>query len=114
MPNPNRPETPGVIGPWPFPDDPPDAEAIALGRILDGSTSILLVTRDGDDGTWQFLDGGHVFEEDAVLVLLGEMLQFAPSIAELADLPLGWHARRESALGVWKWIEGEPMAKRED
>ena len=101
-----------MIEPWPF-SDPPDAEAITLDRILDGSASILLVTRDLDDGTWQFLDGGHVFEGDAALVLLGEMLQFDPSIAAIADLPLGWHAWRDSAEGEWNRIEGEPIVVRD-
>ena len=113
MPNPEATEPTAAIEPWPFPD-PPIVEAITLDRILNGSSSILLITRDLDDGTWQFLDGGHVFEDDAALVLLGEMLQFDPSIADLADLPLGWHARRDSAEGAWNRIEGEPIVVRDE
>ena len=106
-------EPPMPAGPWPFPD-PPDAEAITLDRILDGSSPLRLVTRDLDDGTWQFLDGGHVFEEDAVAVLLGEMLQFDPALEGLADLPLGWHARRDSPSGAWTRAEGEPAVDVDD
>ena len=95
--------------PWPF-DDPPDREVITLERILDGSSPLRLVTHDADDGEWQFLDGEHVFEEDAAVVLLGELLQFDPSLVELADLPIGWYAWRASTADPWERREGEPPA----
>ena len=78
---------------WPF-ADPRDAEAITLDRILRGESPLRLAVRD-DDGSWQFLDGEQVFEADAVLVTLFEMLQFDPSLSELADLT-GWSAWREA------------------
>ena len=85
---------------WPF-ADPPDAEVIVLTRILRGESALRLVTHDADDGAWQFLDGEHVFEDDASVALLGELAQFDPSILDLADLPPGWQAHREAADGPW-------------
>ena len=92
---------------WPFPDAQ-DAEVIVLDRILQGDSVLKLVTHDEDDGGWQFLDGEHVLEDDGVTVFLAEMAQFDPTILELADLPLGWHARRAAPGEPWKRVSGEP------
>jgi hypothetical protein len=96
---------------WPF-ADPPEAEVIALDRILRGEAPLLLVTHDEDDGSWQFLDGEHVFEEDATVVRLGEIVQLEPSLRGLADLPPGWYAWRTSADGPWLRAPGEPPGTR--
>src|SRR4051795_3595191 len=92
---------------WPF-DDPEDTEVICLVRILSGACPLLLVTHDEDDGGWQFLDGEHVFEEDAAIVRLGEMVQFDPSLRELANLPAGSYAWRASQDRPWSRAAGEP------
>ncbi len=94
-------------GAWCF-SDPADTEVITLARILEGSAPLLLVTHDEDDGGWQFLDGEHVFEDDAVVACLGEMVQFDPSLLELADLPVGWYAWRTRPDQPWTWAAGEP------
>jgi hypothetical protein len=91
---------------WPF-ADPPDTDVITLHRILSGGTPLVLVTHDADDGCWQFLDGEHLFESDAAIVSLGEMLQFDPSIIDLATLPTGWHAHRLSPDAPWHFTEGD-------
>jgi hypothetical protein len=96
-----------VDKPWPF-DDPEDTEVITLGRILRGESPLRLATHDDDDGAWQFLDGEHVFEDDAQVVLLGELVQFDPSLVELADLPRGWYAWRSAGAGSWRREPGEP------
>jgi hypothetical protein len=94
---------------WPF-DDPEETEVITLERVLRGVSHILLVSHDLDDGTWQFLDGEHVFESDGVTVLLGEILQFDPSLESLADLPSGWYAWRTATDNLWHRVEGEPRS----
>jgi len=92
---------------WPF-AEPPDEEVVTLDRIVRGEAPILLVARD-DDG-WQLLDGEQIFEEDGEVILLGEALQLDPSLAGLADLPVGWHARRAAVDQPWTRAEGEPEA----
>ncbi|HEV3163922.1 MAG TPA: hypothetical protein VGZ22_07800 [Isosphaeraceae bacterium] len=96
---------------WPFADTP-DTEVIVLERILDGEAHLLLVTHDEEDGGWQFLDGEQVFEEDAMFVCLFEMIDFDPSLRELADLPLGWHAWRASPEQPWQKAAGDPPVSR--
>ena len=92
---------------WPF-LEPPDTEVITMARILRGETPLLLVTHDEDDGGWQFLDGEHVFEDDAVVVGLGEMSQFDPSLLGLGDLPTGSYAWRTGTDQPWSRAGGEP------
>jgi hypothetical protein len=83
--------------PWPF-DDPPNVAVIANRKIIDGSGWIAYVSHDEDDGAWQFHtdEPGPPREADAAVVGLGKMVELDESVAELADLPLGWHAWRES------------------
>jgi hypothetical protein len=92
---------------WRF-ADPQETEIITLGRILRGDSSVLLVTHD-DDGGWQFLDGEHVFEDDGLVFCLGEIVQFDPSLAALADLPRGCYAWRTKPGQPWQRAEGEPL-----
>ena len=65
---------------------------ITLKRILQAERPIRYVSHDLDDGGWQFLDGGDLHEEDAMVVGLGEIVRFDPTVRELADLPLAWYA----------------------
>jgi hypothetical protein len=88
-------------GEWPF-RSPQDLAVITLDRILDGRNPILYVTHDEDDGGWQFLDGDDVSEEDARVVGLAQMAKHDPTIRQLADLPIGWYAVRESLGGPWQ------------
>lgn len=94
---------------WPFPD-PEDAEAIILDRIVAGEAPIRLVTRDEDEPSWQFLDGDHVFEEDGLIVRLGEAVQLDPALIEVADLPIGGYAWRAGPGSPWRRGQGEPPA----
>jgi hypothetical protein len=92
---------------WPF-NEPEDTEVITLERIVRGGSPILLVTHDAEDGCWQFLDGEHIFEEDGEVLCLGEIVQFDPTLCQLADLPAGWYAWRFSPDQAWRRAEGEP------
>ncbi len=90
--------------------DPPGSEVITLVRILQGRAPLLLVTHDEDDGSWQFLDGEHVFESDAAIVSLGALVLADPSLHELADLPVGWFAWRSGPDQPWQREAGESPA----
>ena len=85
---------------WPF-DDPPNTASITLRRILEGGNLIRLVNHSSHDGMWQFLDGDPVDEQDAVVVGLGTVLRHDPSVAEVATLPLGQRAWRDSEADPW-------------
>jgi len=86
---------------WPF-DDPENLAVIALDRIMDGASPILYVTHDADDDGWQFLDGGDVAEENAMIVALRTVTQHDPTVLELSDLPVGWYAVRDAVGNPWQ------------
>ena len=86
---------------WPF-AQPRNCAVFSLREIVFGGTPILYVTHDENDEGWQFLTGEPVSKEDAVVVLLEEIVQLDPSILKLADLPPGWIATRQTADAAWE------------
>ena len=70
--------------------------------IIEEGKPILLVMHDQDDGAWQFHTGETVPASEAKLVALDEIIFRDPSVVELADLPLGWSAIRDSITSPWK------------
>jgi hypothetical protein len=83
-----------------------------LNRIMRGESPILLVCHDEDDGGWQFLDGAEVVIEASALVCLHHIVELDPSLLELADLPIGWSARRSNADEPWQRIDPEEARDR--
>lgn len=86
---------------WPF-DDPENVATMTVRQITHGGQPILLVSRDADDGMWQFLTGDPVEMADAMIVSLREVYRIDSSIGELADLPLGWTAERSAPGQSWQ------------
>src|SRR5689334_1057666 len=87
-------------GKWPF-ADPENVAAICCSHVLEGHP-ILRVTHDDDDGAWQLLCGQPHEGSEARVVCLGCMVAREPSLASLADLPLGWCADRDDAGTPWQ------------
>jgi hypothetical protein len=87
---------------WPF-DEPQILAVISNRKVIFGGEWIALVAHD-EDGGWQFLshETSPLKEGDAVIVSLREILRLDPSIAELADLQLGWRAWRRSKDSPWQ------------
>jgi len=54
------------------------------------------------DGGWQFLDGGDVSDDDAVVIHIKHILEEHPEIRSLADLPAGSQAWRDNEETEWK------------
>ena len=72
-----------------------------MRQVLDGSEPILLVSHDADDHGWQFIGASDVSMADAKLVCLEEIVRLDPTVLEVADLPPGWQAVRDSVGGAW-------------
>lgn len=92
--------------PWPF-EDPPNVAVITVRQVFAGG-AILLVARDVDDGTWQFLTGGPFDMSDAMVVAFDEVLALEPSIAILAGLEPGWQAWRPHPGAEWQLSVSPP------
>jgi hypothetical protein len=90
---------------WTF-ADPKNVAVLISGSVLRGDSAILHVRHDDDDGGWQFHGGGELSEDDAKLVSLHQVILLDPSLRELADLPLGWTANRDSNAAPWKRSPG--------
>ena len=85
---------------WPF-LDPPNVAAFTTKSVAEGTTAILHVSHDADDGAWQFHDGEEPREENAAVLALREIVQIDPTVVDLHDLPLGWVAHRETPSSPW-------------
>lgn len=91
---------------WPF-ADPPNVAVLTTQAVLDGGW-IFRVSRDEDDGMWQFHtpQGNHDLKvEDGRLVSLHLIWSRDPSVAELAELPPGGAAWREAPGSPWRRLE---------
>jgi hypothetical protein len=92
---------------WPF-SSPQNEATFTVVKILDGDKSILLVHHDDEDGGWQFLTGEPIDMADAKIVGLGEIAKLDPTILNLADMPVGWCARRSSVDNPWSRMKAQP------
>ncbi|WP_081493470.1 immunity protein Imm33 domain-containing protein [Herbaspirillum sp. CF444] len=83
--------------------DPPNMAVISHRRIVERENSISFVSHDEDDGGWQFLPNsdGALDASEAVVASFKSIVDIDSSIVELADLPLGWCARRPSQTEQW-------------
>ena len=85
--------------PWPF-EDAPNTAVFTTRRIAFDGADVLGVAH-GEDGSWQFLDGGSTTKEDVALVHMAHVVGAHNDVAELADLPAGWQAWRPDITSSW-------------
>ena len=85
---------------WKF-KDPKNHRVYTLRQIMDDGAPILHVSHNSDDGAWQFLGWEAPKVEDGIVVCLEHIVEKDPSVVELVDLPLGWHAWRERLTEPW-------------
>lgn len=85
---------------WPF-ADPDNTVAYTTSRALRDGEPILFVSHD-QNGDWQFLCGDVTAADECLLVCLGCAYERDRTIGELADLPCGWQAWRDSVDAPWE------------
>jgi hypothetical protein len=95
---------------WRFPD-PPDTPAFLSEAVLTGAEPVTFVSHDIEDGAWQFLGESMADDTNPVVCCLYHPLETDPSLRELADLPLGWWAKRAGPGEPWIRHQGEPEGK---
>jgi len=91
---------------WKFPD-PPHTSAFLSETIHNGTEDVTYVSHDVEDGAWQFLGDSMSDGGGPVLSCLHHPIDRDPSLAELADLPLGWYATRGKVGESWVRKEHE-------
>ena len=82
--------------------EPGNTACFTCAHVLEGKQSVLHVTRDLHDGSWQFLCGKEDHApEDARVVSLQQMVDMDDSLNLLNGMPLGAGAERESRRKKW-------------
>ncbi|MBX9948185.1 MAG: hypothetical protein K2Y39_03380 [Candidatus Obscuribacterales bacterium] len=83
-------------------NETPDTVAVTSAFITRKERPILLVSHyPGEDG-WAFLTGGTFSVEESQLVAIKTIIAIDPTVTEVADLPPGWSAERETVGGEWR------------
>jgi hypothetical protein len=84
---------------------------VTSSYVTNDGMPILYVSHDEDDesetgGLWQFhCDNGDYSMEQMQLVSLKTILGLDPSVSSLANLPIGYGARRSAVGGEWTIAE---------
>lgn len=91
---------------WPF-STPTNTVAFTTVVVLREGHPVLLVSHD-HDGDWQFLCGTTNDIANCLIVCLSCAYQRDTSVGELADLPIGWQAWRDSVDAPWERSPSEP------
>jgi fermentation-respiration switch protein FrsA (DUF1100 family) len=86
---------------WPFAESR-DCAVFVTRQVLEHAEPVLHVTHDREDHSWQFIgfsDGGV---DTGRVIALHEAIELDPSLLQLADLPIGWRANRDTVSQPWK------------
>ena len=84
-----------------------DEPVITSTYVVDQFLPILFVVHDFDEeaetgGAWQFHCGNGDYSVDKLrLVKLSTIIGIDASVVSVADLPIGFRARRDSATAPW-------------
>jgi len=86
---------------WPF-EDVENVAVFTTRQVVKDREPIVAVFHGAEDGAWQFHSAHHATMADLMIVSLREVFDVDPSIAALADLPLGWEASRLAPGQRWQ------------
>jgi hypothetical protein len=84
---------------------------MSLRRIFFGTQPFLYASHE-PDGTWQLLDNQPVTMDDHCLVGMEEAVLRDPTLVQLATLPHGWYALRDSVGAPW-WMAPKGISIRD-
>lgn len=96
-------------------DDPLNTAVFTTKFVIKDKKEITYVTHDEDDGAWQFFsnDKWEKFEDVVMIVGLGTIISFDSTLLEIADLPYGYYATRESKNDKWIIQKSPPETQPE-
>ena len=81
--------------------DPPHTRVFLSETVHNGTEQVTYVSHDAEDGAWQFLGDSMSDGGGPVISCFHHPIDHDPSLAELADLPLGWYAERAKVGEPW-------------
>jgi hypothetical protein len=85
---------------WKF-AEAPHTRVFTAKRIMNDDDPILYVYHEVADGAWQFHGPSEFTRGDLALVCFHHIVDKDSTIKELADLPIGWQAKRNTASDPW-------------
>lgn len=91
---------------WKFPDLP-HTKVFLSQTVHDKKEVVTYVAHELFDGAWQFLGDKMADGGGPVISCFHHPIDDDPSLQELADLPLGWYAVRDSPGAPWQRFESE-------
>ncbi len=71
-------------------------------HVFTGQSPVLLVVRD-EEISWQFLCGGSLESDPCHHVGVGHLISRDSSLEIMADLAVGWYAKRNYQTDVWNF-----------
>lgn len=92
---------------WPF-DQTRNAATFTTTHVLNERKDITHVYHDEEDHGWQFHYPGAKKATDAMLVAMKEIVEYDPTVLEVADLPPGWMAIRDHRGAAWRRMRNTP------
>jgi hypothetical protein len=77
--------------------------------VVKDKKGITYITHENEDGAWQFFSNDNFddFEEVSMILSLDEIINLDKTVLEIADLPLGYIATRETVNDKWKISKNE-------
>jgi hypothetical protein len=84
---------------WPF-AEPRNCVTFITAQVLERAEPILHAVHD-ENGEWQFIGSSDGTVENGRVIALREAVELDPSVLQLADMPVGWHALRDSPERPW-------------
>jgi hypothetical protein len=85
---------------WSF-SEPRNCVTFVTAQVLERAEPILHAVHD-EDGEWQFIGSSDGTAENGRVITLQEAVELDPSVLQLADMPVGWHALRDSPEHAWR------------
>jgi hypothetical protein len=85
---------------WPF-ADPQNCAVFVTSEVMDQDEPILFATHEDGEDSWSFIGSSAGTAENGRAIALHEAVELDPSVLQLADLPIGWRARRDSPEDSW-------------
>jgi hypothetical protein len=70
-------------------------------QVLERAEPILHAVHD-ENCEWQFIGSSDGTAENGRVIALHEAVELDPSVLQLADMPVGWHAFRDSPERSWR------------
>lgn len=76
---------------------------LTCSHVINKQRSILYVSHDSEDGTWQFLCGKDDHDStNAKIVSLLNIVELDSTVNDLYEMPLGYGATRKNVGDKWK------------